>query len=119
MIRRTTIVLLVLLSGLTGALFLVKHQVQNLEKQVAAVDAEVRSYRNNIRILQAEWTLLTSPQRLGRLPRPEGLAPLSGGQFKRFSDLPGTFAVQYAQTDEGRAPDGMARASRERARKLQ
>lgn len=118
MIRLTTIVLLVLLSGLTGALFLVKHQVQNLEKQVAAVDAGVRSYRNNIRILQAEWTLLTSPQRLERLPRPKGLAPLAGGQFKRFSSLPDTFAAQYALTDEGRAPDGDARASRKRARKL-
>ncbi|MCY3831308.1 MAG: hypothetical protein OXF89_19460 [Rhodospirillaceae bacterium] len=105
MIRRTTIVLLVLLSGLTGALFLVKHQVQTLEKQVAAVEAEVRSYRNNIRILQAEWTLLTSPQRLGRMPPPGGLAPLSGDQFKRFADLPDTFLAQYAATEEGRAPD--------------
>ena len=51
MIRWTTIVLLVLLSGLTGALFLVKHQVQDLEKQVATVDGAVRAYRNNIRIL--------------------------------------------------------------------
>ncbi len=119
MIRRATIVLLVLLSGLTGALFLVKHQVQNLEKQIATVDAGVRSYRNNVRILQAEWTVLTSPQRLGKLPRPEGLAPLSGGQFKRFSDLPDTFAALYALMDEGKAPDGKARASRERARKLQ
>ncbi len=118
MIRRTTIVLLVLLSGLTGALFLVKHQVQTLEKQVAAVGADVRSYRNNIRILQAEWTLLTSPQRLGRMP-PGGLAPLSGDQFRRFADLPDTFLAQYAATDEGRAPDvepgrGGAKAGRPR-----
>lgn len=119
MIRGTTIVLLVLLGGLTGALFLVKHQVQNLEKQVAKIETSVRSYRNNIQILQAEWTLLTSPQRLGRLPRPTGLAPLSGGQFKRFSDLPDTFAAQYALTDEGRAPDKGNRASADRARKPQ
>lgn len=119
MIRSTTIVLLVLLSGLTGALFLVKHQVQTLEKQVAKAEESVRSYRNNLRILQAEWTLLTSPQRLERLPRPEGLAPLSGGQFKRFSDLPETFAAQYALIDEGRAPDTATRASADRARKRQ
>ena len=119
MIRWTTIVLLVLLSGLTGALFLVKHKVQNLEAQVAKVETGVRSYRNNIRILQAEWTLLTSPQRLGRLPRPNGLAPLSGEQFKRFSDLPDTFAAQYALTEEGRAPDRKVRTPRYRARKLQ
>ena len=109
MIRWTTIVLLVLLSGMTGALFPVKHQVQTLEKQVGKVEASIRSYRNNIRILQAEWTLLTSPQRLGRLTRPSGLVPLSGGQFKSFSDLPDTFAAQYALTDEGRAPANRAR----------
>ena len=50
MIRWTTIVLLVLLSGMTGALFPVKHQVQTLEKQVGKVEASIRSYRNNIRI---------------------------------------------------------------------
>lgn len=114
MIRWTTIVLLILLSGLTGALFQVKHQVQNLEVQVAQVEKDVRSYRNNIRILQAEWTLLTSPQRLQRLPRPNGLAPLSGGQFKRFSDLPEIFAAQFASTDEGRAPDKTAWARKPR-----
>ncbi len=118
MIRWNTIVLLVLLSGLTGALFLVKHQVQNLERQIAQVEKNVRSYRNNIRILQAEWTLLTSPQRLGRLPRPDGLAPLAGGQFKRFSDLPDTFVAQFASIDEGRAPDKTTRAVAARARKL-
>lgn len=114
MIRWTTIVLLILLSGLTGALFLVKHQVQNLEKQVAQMEKNVRSYRHNIRILQAEWTLLTSPQRLQRLPRPDGLVPLAGGQFKRFSDLPETFAAQFAATDEGRAPDKTAWARKPR-----
>ena len=114
MIRWTTIVLLVLISGLTGALFLVKHQVQTLEQQVAHVEKSVRSYRNNIRILQAEWSLLTSPQRLEKLPRPKGLAPLAGGQFRRFSDLPDTFVAQFASTDEGRASDKSARA-----RKLQ
>ena len=119
MIRSTTIVLLLLLGGLTGALFLVKHQVQTLEKQVAKVEASVRSYRNNIRILQAEWSLLTSPQRLERLPLPDGLAPLSGGQFKHFSDLPDTFAAQYAVRDEGRAPDKAGRASADRGRKRQ
>ena len=116
MIRRTTIALLVLLSGLTGALFLVKHQVQNLERQVAQVERSVDSYRNDIRILQAEWTLLTSPQRLRRLPRPDGLAPLSGGQFKRFSDLPDTFVAQYAAIDEGRAPEKGIAARPARAR---
>ncbi len=119
MIRRTTIVLIALLSGLTGALFLVKHEVQVLEKQVAKVETGVLTYRTNIRILQAEWTLLTSPQRLERLPRPQGLAALSGGQFKRFSDLPETFAAQYALRDEGRAPDTRTRASPDRARKPQ
>ncbi|MDE0148692.1 MAG: hypothetical protein OXM58_09980 [Rhodospirillaceae bacterium] len=119
MIRSTTIVLLVLLSGLTGALFLVKHQVQTLEKQVAKAERSVRSYRNNLRILQAEWTVLTSPQRLELLPRPEGLAPLSGGQFKRFSELPDTFAALYALIDEGRAPDRVTRVSTDRARRLQ
>lgn len=108
MIRWSTIVLLVLLSGLTGALFLVKHQVQNLERQVTQVEESVRSYRNNIRILQAEWTLLTSPQRLGGLPRPDELAPLTGSQFKRFSDLPDSFVAQFASTEEGRAPEQRA-----------
>lgn len=119
MIRWATIVLLVFLSGLTGALFLVKHQVQNLERQVARVEKDVRTYRNDIRILQAEWTLLTSPQRLERLPLPDGLAPLAGGQFKRFPDLPETFVAQFASIDEGRAPDKTARALAARARKLQ
>ncbi len=110
MMRRSTLIPLALLCGLTGALFLVKHEVHRLERQVAAVGETIRAQRDSMRILRAEWMLLTSPQRLERLPRPAGLAPLAGSQFSRFAELPESFATLFAAIEEGRAPTRSARA---------
>jgi len=111
MIRLTTVIWLVLLGGMTGALFFVKHQVQDLERRVLRTEKSIRNYQSGIRILQAEWSLLTSPQRLLRYPRPNDLVPLTGEQFRRFADLPETFAPQVAAEDEGRAPEQSAGAA--------
>lgn len=111
MIRLTTVIWLVLLAGMTGALFFVKHEVQDLEQHVVRTEKEIRSYESGIRILQAEWSLLTSPQRLMRYSSLNGLSPLAGEQFRRFAELPETFAPQFASQDEGRAPDQSAGAT--------
>lgn len=105
MIRMMTLFWLALMCGMTGALFFVKHQVQDLERQVVRTEKSIRSYENGIRILQAEWSLLTSPQRLMRFSRPRDLTPLTGAQFSRFTELPETFAPEVAERDEGRATE--------------
>lgn len=103
MIRLTTVVWLLMLGTMAGALFFVKHEVQHLERKIVRTQKTIQHHRSGIRILEAEWSLLTSPQRLLRHRLPDGLVPLTGDQFRRFSDLPETFAPQVAETDEGRA----------------
>jgi len=110
MIRLTTVVWLVLLGVMAGALFFVKHEVQVLERQVVRTQKDIRDYQSGIRILQAEWSLLTAPHRLMRHRRPAGLQPLNGTQLSRFSALPETFVPQYALKDEGRASEQSAGA---------
>ncbi|MCY4310146.1 MAG: hypothetical protein OXC54_02345 [Rhodospirillaceae bacterium] len=111
MIRLTTIIWLVLLGSVTGALFVVKHEVRDLERQVMQTEEAIKNYRRGIRVLQAEWSLLTSPQFLLRHPMPDQLAPLTGDQFRRFAELPETFAAQFAVKEEGRAPEQSAGAA--------
>jgi len=110
MIRLTTVIWILLLGAMTGALFFVKHEVQELERQVVRTQKDIRDHRSGIRILQAEWSLLTAPHRLMKHSRPVGLEPLNGAQFSRFSELPETFVPQFALKDEGRAQEQSAGA---------
>ncbi len=69
MIRKTTVIW-TLLSIVAGVwMFVVKHQVQSLEGELARTEREIVSEQETIHVLAAEWSYLNQPARLDRLGR--------------------------------------------------
>ncbi len=67
MTLRSTIMWLALTVAAGTSLYMVKHQVQDLEDRLAVFDAQVAKDRAAIHVLHAEWAYLTRPARLSEL----------------------------------------------------
>jgi cell division protein FtsL len=104
---RAMIVWLVLTVAAGTGLFVVKHEVQDLEEQLARIVDEIRRDQEAIHVLNAEWAYLTRPARLSELAaRHLELKPPGPGQtatsVERLPLLhPATYANAPAAT--GRA----------------
>ena len=73
---------LVLAAGFTT--FKVKYAVQDIEDQLNRVRRQTVVEQQEIRVLTAEWTFLTQPERLAELNRRFlGLAPIAAKQLQR------------------------------------
>jgi hypothetical protein len=96
---------LVVLSGLF--LYQVKHDVQALEEELAAVNRRILATQDRIHVLRAEWSLLNEPARIGDLAqRHLALAPMRPDQFARPADIATRVALHQpaAPTLEPAAP---------------
>lgn len=49
------------------ALFLVKHEVRGLERELAALELDRQRHVEAIRVLRSEWSYLTRPSRIASL----------------------------------------------------
>ena len=49
------------------ALFLVKHEVRGLERELAALELDRQRHVEAIRVLRSEWSYLTRPARIASL----------------------------------------------------
>jgi cell division protein FtsL len=80
--------IVVLAAGFTT--FKVKYAVQDLEDQLNRVRRQAIAEQQEIRVLNAEWTYLTQPERLADLNRRFlGLAPIAPKQLQRnIADIP-------------------------------
>jgi len=80
--------IVVLVAGF--ATFKVKYAVQDLEDQLNRVRRHTIAEQQEIRVLNAEWTYLTQPERLADLNRRFlGLAPIAPKQLQRsIADIP-------------------------------
>lgn len=90
MVRGITILwaILALLAGV--GLFLLKHDVQTKEDQLARLNRKISADRSAIHVLQAEWTYLNSPDRLRELAArylPE-MQPMKSDQVTTMDALP-------------------------------
>lgn len=82
--------LLCLFLALGSGLFLyqTKHQAQMLDREIAQVMKSVEAARARSGVLQAEYQLLSDPQRLGDLATSHlSLRPTAPGQFSTWADL--------------------------------
>jgi hypothetical protein len=89
MIKRATLVwvLLAVLSG-TG-LFLVKYEVQALEERLAAINHDILDDMEAVHVLKAEWAWLNQPARLDDLGRRLlDMEPVSSAQIRSIADIP-------------------------------
>ena len=95
----------VLASGF--ALYNLEHSTRSLEREIAATGKDIDGEYEMIGLLNAEWSLLTRPQRLERLARNHlGMGPLMPDQIKRSEQLTGSLPhAPAASPDETPASD--------------
>ena len=89
MIRVTTVLwmLAVMIAGY--AMFQVKYEVGRLEDRLAQLNRDVAAAREENRVLNAEWSLLSDPQRLDRLNKTFlHLAPVGTVQIGSLDQIP-------------------------------
>lgn len=58
---------LILLTIFAGLLFSLKHKVHILDKELRSIKSQIIAEKENIHILNAEYTYLTSPKRIKQL----------------------------------------------------
>jgi hypothetical protein len=71
------------------AMFQVKYEVMHQEDQLAHIDRDIVSSREQVRILTAEWSFLTQPTRLDALSRRYlDLVPIGTAQLGSIGAIP-------------------------------
>ncbi len=98
--RTATLSLWVALTCLVGfGMFVMKNQVQNLEKELASINRNIEEDVKTIHILKAEWSHLNNPSRLRALATKHiSLDQLKAEQIINYSALP----FDYEQGESGR-----------------
>lgn len=89
MIRLVTLMWLFLGLGGGIGLYLLKHEVQAMEANLAETRRQTFADHQAIHVLKAEWTYLNEPSRLkGLAERYLGMEPMSATQVAMIADLP-------------------------------
>ncbi|HVA14075.1 MAG TPA: hypothetical protein VNF99_12550 [Stellaceae bacterium] len=89
MIRPGTIVWFCLVVAVGYAMFQVKYEVMQQEQTLAGITKQIADDREQIRVLDAEWSYLTRPSRLARLAdRFLHLGGMSAAQIVDLSAVP-------------------------------
>jgi hypothetical protein len=89
MIRPTSAILLILAAAAGGALFHVSFEVSALDDRLATLNRDIKSDREAIHVLRAEWSFLNQPERIEELARRHlDLSPVSVTQLTGAGTLP-------------------------------
>lgn len=91
-------------------LFQIKQDVRVLEEQIVATQRAILTDQEAVHVLEAEWSYLNNPARVGALAeRHLGLAPIPGERIVGFEDLPLPGAPNDSvPTEPGPKPDSPA-----------
>ena len=65
--RRVVIAALAVVGLLSTGLYFLEYEVKQMERQLTRLDDGLRQDREAIQVLRAEWSYLTTPDRLQRL----------------------------------------------------
>ena len=112
--RRVVIAALAVVGLLSTGLYFLEYEVKQMERQLARLDDGLRQDRQAIQVLRAEWSYLTTPDRLQKLAakhrRSLDLSPASPAQITGLADLPVRPApVTIAQSSDGAWPVPMVK----------
>ena len=89
MIRPGTALWLILVIAVGYAMFQVKYEVMQQEETLGRLNKEIADTRERIRVIDAEWSYLTRPDRLKRLAaRYLNLAPIGAAQIGDLASVP-------------------------------
>jgi len=89
MMRPVAVIWLIALVGVAAGVYLVKYRASELRGELKEVRSDIRSERERLRVLRAEWTYLTRPERLAREARERlDMRPVTPGQIVEPDALP-------------------------------
>lgn len=87
--RLTAFVYMACLVAMFMGVYLVKHNVQHVQREVANTRAQLVAERESLHLLKAEWAYLNRPDRLQRLAaRHLDLTPMDSRQIGDVALLP-------------------------------
>ncbi len=87
--RPVTLLWIPLAVAVGVSMFLLKYKVRTLEDELVAKQAQAVHGRGAIRVLEAEWTYLNDPERLGQLSREYlGFGPPTVTNIAEIGSLP-------------------------------
>lgn len=108
MIRPTSSILLLLAAAAGGALFHISFEVSELDDRLAHLNRDIRSDREAIHVLRAEWSFLNQPERLEELARRHlDLMPVVGNQLAGAGTLPVRPESELDTRNRTVGPDGL------------
>lgn len=88
-IRPGTIVWFCIVVAVGYAMFQVKYEVMQQEQTLAGINRQIAGDRDQIRVLEAEWSYLTRPNRLEQLAsRFLQLQSMNAAQIANIADVP-------------------------------
>lgn len=88
----TTLICMMCLAVAAFGVYMVKYVVQDVQREVASLDAEVKKERESLHLLNAEWAYLNRPERLHALADKHlALAPLDSRQIQDVAILPAAY----------------------------
>lgn len=71
------------------AAFTLNHETRDLRNELARLEQDLEESRETVRVLHAEWSYLSRPERLEDLAlRHLDLAPMAAGQIVELADVP-------------------------------
>ena len=86
--RLTRLLWPLLFAGMVFAVYHLKAQVEEREKELARIQRDIDSEREAIQMLRAEWSYLNQPERLRRLGAARlGLQPVAAKQMSSLERL--------------------------------
>ena len=89
MIRLLNVVSVVLVIAVSIGLYNLKYRIEDQQETRQSLRQEITNEEDAVRILRAEWSYLTQPERLQSLmARHLELDPLKASQIATFDDLP-------------------------------
>lgn len=90
--RFTTLISMVCFGIAAFGLYLVKYTVQDVQRDVAALQEDLNKEQESLHLLNAEWAYLNRPERLRALAdRHLDLMPLDSRQIQQVSILPAAY----------------------------
>lgn len=104
MFRTTDMVLIAVMVSAAAFTYTTKHGAEAELAKVRNLEQSIRFEEETIRVLNADWSLLTQPSRLQRLSEfydeQLGLAPMEAHQFAGLGELPPPRPVREIDLDE-------------------
>ena len=65
--RMVLLLIVAVAAGIAGVLFQVKYRVQDVEQEIAGLNAQIRADREAMHVLRTEWSYLNQPERIAEL----------------------------------------------------